>query len=275
VKLILTGTGTPHPCLHRSGPSQVVELAGEQLLFDCGEGTLSQLLRAGVEPHGIRELFLTHLHLDHIAGLTGFVFGSYYLALAHSAAQRAALQVYGPTDTDDVFESLRGAYRVDMAHRQSMGAPAQGFFDPTVRRVESGVVLQRPEYQITAAPAIHGIETYGYRIDYDGGSLVLSGDTTYAESIVALARGADVLVHEAHMADERPANPRYAPIWDAIAAIHATPEQAGRAAREAQVRRLIVTHLKPDIDPEAIKRRCASEFDGEVTVAHDLLHVDW
>ena len=63
------------------------------------------------------------------------------------------------------------------------------------------------QYRITAAPAVHGIETYGYRIDYDGGSLVLSGDTTYAESIVALARGADVLVHEAYMADERPTNP--------------------------------------------------------------------
>ncbi len=276
MRLILTGTGTPHPCLHRTGPSQVIEVAGDRLLFDCGEGTLHRLMRAGVQPHQIQDLFLTHLHLDHIAGLTGFVFGSYYLTLRDDVArQRARLQVYGPADTEDVFASLRGAYRVDLAHRRSMGTPAEGFFDETVHRVRAGAVVERAEYRVTAAPADHGIETYGFRVDYDGGSLVLSGDTTYAPSIVELARGADVLVHEAHMADARPSNPIYAPVWDNIAAIHSTPEQAGRAAREASVRRLIVTHLKPDIDPEQVRRRCAREFEGEVTVAEDLMQVEW
>jgi ribonuclease BN (tRNA processing enzyme) len=276
MRLILTGTGTPHPCLHRAGPSQIVEVAGQRLLFDCGEGTIHQLLRAGVQPQEIQDLFLTHLHLDHIAGLTGFVFGSFYFNLrAAEGQQRARLQVYGPEDTDHLFGSLRGAYRVDMANRRKMGVPTQGFFDETVHRLATGPVLERPEYRITAAPADHGIETFGFRIDYDGGSLVLSGDTTYAPSIVALARGADVLVHEAHMADERPTNPLYAPVWENIAAIHSTPEQAGRVAREAGVRRLIVTHLKPDIDASTVQRRCASEFDGEVIVAQDLMQIDW
>ncbi len=275
MRLILTGTGTPHPCLHRTGPSQVVEVAGDRLLFDCGEGTLHRLMRAGVQPQEIQDLFLTHLHLDHIAGLTGFVFGSLYLSLRDDARERGALQVYGPTDTDHVFESLRGAYRVDLAHRLSQGVPGEGYFDQTVHRVRSGTVVERAEYRVTSAPADHGIETYGFRIDYDGGSLVLSGDTTYAPSIVDLARGADVLVHEAHMADARPTNPRYAPVWDRIAAIHSTPEQAGRVAREAGVRRLIVTHLKPDIDPEQVRRRCATEFEGDVTVAEDLMEIAW
>ena len=68
----------------------------------------------------------------------------------------------------------------------------------------------------------------------------------------------------------RPSDPVYAPVWDRIAALHSTPEQAGRAAREAGVRRLVVTHLKPDIDPDEVRRRCTSEFAGEVTVAQDL-----
>jgi ribonuclease BN (tRNA processing enzyme) len=275
MRLIVTGTGTPHPSLHRAGPSQVVEVAGDRLLFDCGEGTLHRLMRAGLRPNEIQDLFLTHLHLDHIAGLTGFLFGSFYLGLRDDARQRGRLQVYGPTDTDHVFGSLRGAYRVDMAHRLSMGVPTEGYFDETVSQVVAGPVLERPEYRITAAPADHGIETYGFRVDYDGGSLVLSGDTTYAPSIVELARGADVLVHEAHMADARPTNPAYAPVWDAIAAIHSTPEQAGRVAREAGVRRLILTHLKPDVDPEQVRRRGATEFEGEIVVAEDLLQVDW
>jgi ribonuclease Z len=272
----MTGTGTPMPCLHRTGPSQVIQVAGDTILFDCGEGTLHQLLRADVRPHEIEHLFLTHLHLDHIGGLTGFVFGSYYLGLRHGVAlQRPQLQLHGPSETDQMFESLRGAYRVDLAQRLTMGAPPRGLFDETVAKVAPGSVLKRPEYHITAAPADHGMEAYGFRIDYDGGSLALSGDTTYCQSIVDLARGADVLVHEAHMADQPPADPVYRAVWERIAAIHATPEQAARAAREAGVRRLILSHLRPDVNPVEVQRRAASEFEGEVIVAEDLMAIEW
>src|SRR5262249_54044793 len=146
--------------------------------------------------------------------------------------------------------------------------------DQQVRTVQPGVVLERPGYRVSAAPADHGaMEAYAFRVDYDGGSVVLSGDTTYAESVVDLARGADVLVHESHMVDYRPTDPAYAPVWDRIAAIHSTPEQAGRVAREAGVRRLVVTHLKPDADAAQTQRRCSTEFEGEVTVAEDLMQI--
>lgn len=276
MRLILTGTGTPHPCLHRAGPSQVAAVGGDLLVFDCGEGTLHQLMRAGVPSNEVQHLFLTHLHLDHVAGLTGFIFGSWYLSRRESFSRpRAALQVYGPTDTEHLIASLRSAHRVDLADRFSKGLPQQGFFDQRVHDVRDGFTVERPEYRITAAPADHGIEAYSFRVDYDGGSLVLSGDTTYTPRLVELARGADVLVHEAHMADPRPSDPAYAPVWDNIAAIHSTPEQAGRTAAEAGVRRLIVTHLKPDIDPAAVQRRCASEFQGEVIVGADLMQIEW
>jgi ribonuclease Z len=276
MKLILTGTGTPHPCLHRAGPSQVVEVGGDRLLFDCGEATLHRLMRADVPAHEIAHLFLTHLHLDHIVGLSGFVFGSWYLSRRGRFSQpRPQLQVYGPTGTGHLFASLTAAYRDDIADRASKGLPMAGFFDQRVHPIAGGWTLQRPEYRITAAAVDHGIEAYGYRLDYDGGSLVLSGDTTYSPAVVALARGADLLVHEAHIAEPRPSDPVYAPVWDQIAAIHSTPEQAGRAAREAGVRRLILTHLKPDIDPDDVKRRAAREFAGEIVVAEDLMQIAW
>src|SRR3954470_14850602 len=100
MRLIMTGTGTPHPCLHRAGPSQVVEVAGERLVFDCGEGTLRQLMAAGVPAHEVNNLFLTHLHLDHTAGLTGFIFGSWYLSRRGDFnRERLPMAVYGPVDS--------------------------------------------------------------------------------------------------------------------------------------------------------------------------------
>src|SRR5712692_7494199 len=196
MRLIMTGTGTPHPCLQRAGPGQVVEVAGELLLFDCGEGTLRQLMSAGVPAQSVNTLFLTHLHLDHTAGLTGFIFGSWYLSRRGSFSdERLPLQVYGPAGSKPMLDSLKEAYRVDLVDRASIGLPMQGFFDYRVCPVQPGVVLERPEYRVSAATADHGgMESYGFRVDYDGGSLVLSGDTTYAESLVALARGADALV---------------------------------------------------------------------------------
>ena len=277
MRLIMTGTGTPHPCLERAGPSQVVEVAGDLLLFDCGEGTLRQLMTAGVPAQSVNTLFLTHLHLDHTAGLVGFIFGSWYLSRrGRFADQRLPLRVYGPAGSKPMLDSLKQAYAVDLADRDSIGLPMQGFFDYCVHPLQPGVVLERPEFRVSAASADHGdLESYSFRIDRDGGSLVLSGDTTFSEGVVALARGADVLVYEAHMVDLRPTDPAYVPVWDRIAAIHSTPEQAGRTAREAGVRRLILTHLKPDIDPVQTRQRCATEFDGEITVAEDLMQIEW
>ncbi|HEY7062032.1 MAG TPA: MBL fold metallo-hydrolase [Chloroflexota bacterium] len=276
MRLIMTGTGTPHPCLERAGPSQVVEVAGDLLLFDCGDGTLRQLMAAGVPAQNVSALFLTHLHEDHLVDLTGFIYGSWYLSRRGSFSnKRVPLEVYGPAGTGRMLDALKEAHCEDLEDRARVGLPMQGLFDQQVHPVEPGVILERPGYRVSAAPADHGMEAYAYRIDYEGGSLVLSGDTTYAESVVKLARGADVLVHESHMVDYRPTDPTYAPVWDNIAAIHSTPEQAGRVAHEAGVRRLIVTHLKPDVDAAQTQRRCASEFAGEVTVAEDLMQLAW
>jgi ribonuclease Z len=276
MRLIMTGTGTPHPCLERAGPSQFVEVGGDMLLFDCGEGTLRQLMRAGVPAQDVSTFFLTHLHQDHMVDLGGFIFGTWFLSRRGSFGnKRQPLEVYGPAGAEPMLDALKEAYCEDLDDRARVGLPLQGLFDQRVHSVQPGVVLERPEYRVSAAPADHGMVAYGFRIDYDGGSLVLSGDTTYAESIVELARGADVLVHESHMVDPRPTDPAYAPVWDNIAAIHSTPEQAGRVAREASVHRLIVTHLKPDVDVAQTQRRCASEFEGEVIVAEDLMQITW
>jgi len=127
MRLIMTGTGTPHPCLQRAGPGQVVEVAGELLLFDCGEGTLRQLMCAGVPAQDVNTLFLTHLHLDHTAGLTGFIFGSWYLARRGAFTnKRLRLQVYGPAGAGPTLDSLKEAYRKDLADRSNIGPADAG-----------------------------------------------------------------------------------------------------------------------------------------------------
>ncbi|HTE84401.1 MAG TPA: hypothetical protein VK821_06695 [Dehalococcoidia bacterium] len=150
----------------------------------------------------------------------------------------------------------------------------QGFFDYCVHPLQPGLVLERPEYRVSAATADHGgMESYAFRIDYDGGSLVLSHHIRREHRRVGPQR---------RHTGARGAHGRYPPERSRLRlrlGPHRrhpfNPEQAGRTAREAGVRRLIVTHLKPDVDPAETERGCATEFEGGVTVAEDLVQIEW
>ncbi len=262
------GTGCPRPSLYRSGPSQVVHVGDELFLVDCGDGTTSQLLRANIDPGSVKKLLFTHLHTDHTLGYGQFVLGGWNFG-------RRALSVWGPSGlarlNDALFTDL---YKQDIEYRLSLGRPSSGLWDIKVTEIEPGSIVQADSYRITAAEVKHSIYTVAYRFDFGEHSLVISGDTAYCPELVALARGADVLIQDCSLASsDQYRSGEAKTVWSSLREHHTSPRDAGRIAREAGVRKLVLTHFLPGVDTAAIARESAEEFAGEIIIGEDLMTV--
>ena len=268
LRVVLLGTGSIFTSLERAGPAQLV-LAGESsVLVDCGDGAYRQLLRSGREPAEVRSVLLTHLHSDHTLGYGAFVLGGW-------ARGRGELQVWGPEGTGHFHRQLFGnVYAADIAYQLSLGMSGQGLTDTRLTEIGHGWRGEVGGLVVRVAEAAHAFPNLAYRFDHDGRSLVISGDTTYTPALVELARGADLLVQDCTIAPSpRLGGERGEQLRRRLATYHSTPEQAGRTAREAGVRKLVLSHLLPDVDPADLVAGVRSEFDGEVVVGEDLLEV--
>jgi ribonuclease Z len=191
-KVTLLGTGSPQPRMDRFGPSILVEAGDKKLLFDCGRGAAQRIEQLRIPFREIDALFLTHLHSDHIVGipdlwLTGWARG-----------RKVPLQVWGPEGTKTMMSHLAEAYQFDIQIRQiDDKLPLQGVA-VVANDVQQGVVYDRAGIKITAFLVDHGVvkPALGYRVDFAGHSIVLSGDTRYSENLIRFSQKVDVLIHE-------------------------------------------------------------------------------
>ncbi|GAM99032.1 metallo-beta-lactamase family protein [alpha proteobacterium U9-1i] len=257
---VFCGTGSPLPDRSRAGPCFAV-IAGERVfVFDAGESAAETLSLMGISLGDVEAVYLTHLHSDHFDGLAP-------MALQHWAMATATepLGVIGPTGTTRLAAGLNEAYAIDHAYRTAHHAPdvlppTGGGLRPTdfvVPTVDGETVLLRDEeglrifaFRVDHAPT----DAVGYRIEYAGRSIVVSGDTARSRSLTMAARGADLLVHEAispeldrimHDATAEAGRDTLASIFTDILDYHTTPEQAGEVAEEAGVGALAITHFLP------------------------------
>jgi ribonuclease Z len=263
LKVTLLGTGNPLVNLKRSGPSQIVWVGAEPLLIDCGLGTTHQLLRAGIDPARVRHLFFTHHHSDHNMEYAGFVLSSWQVG-------RPDLRVFGPVGTAELTRTLFDQlYAVDIAYRAAQVCPREAM-DIAVHEIDAGRVYDAGAWSVIAARVQHfaGLRCYGYRFEMAGQAVALSGDTTYCESVVELARGASILVNNCSLS--LPPE-RWRPLHHMLADHQCTPRQAGRIAREAGARTLVLTHLQPEADVGWVLEEAATEFTGRIVVGEDLM----
>ena len=236
VVVTLLGTGTPRPQLDRFGAAVLVEAGADKLLFDAGRGVAQRLLQVGADFKDVRKVFVTHLHYDHVVGLPDLLLSGWIYGRA------LPLEVWGPTGVAAHVKHLRLAYDQDLRlRRRHTALPARGGgFE--AREIAPGVAYRQGDLKVTAFAVDHGVvePAFGYRVDYRGRSLVVSGDTSYSENLVAHARGVDLLVHEVATASAalRRANPRLQRVLD----YHATPRQVARVLREAQPRLAVLVH---------------------------------
>ena len=264
----LLGTGTPRPDPERYSQAILLEAGQRRLLFDAGRGAVLRLRRIGVGAETIDRVFLTHLHFDHTVGLDD-------VWLTARLWQRPGpLPVAGPAGTEEFVGHLRAAYRTDVEVRaaHSRLPAAAGALEG--RDLEPGVALADGELTVTAFSVAHGpVPALGYRIDYAGRSVVISGDTAYTENLVRHARGADVVIHEVMMASEAmlERNPRLRRVSE----YHATPAEVARAFTETEPRLGVLVHMLPfGLSEEDALAAVRAGWPGEVLIGRDLMAID-
>ena len=203
-KVTLLGTGAPVPSMERFGPSILVEAGGQKLLFDCGRGAAQRLWQLKIPLGKIDALFLTHLHSDHIVGipdvwLTGWIPAVY-------GRRELPLQVLGPTGTKDMMDNLVKAFSWDITTRAKEKNKADSGALVIAKDIREGVIWENKEIKITPFTVRHSDfidSALGYKIEYAGRTLVLSGDTRYSENLIRYSKGADVIIHEVAAANEQ------------------------------------------------------------------------
>lgn len=289
---MVLGTASQVPTRHRNHNGYLLRWDGEGILFDPGEGTQRQMLRAGVAAHDINRICITHFHGDHSLGLAGVIQRINLDRVPHPVT------AHYPASGQKFFERLRyaTAYRETVPLREEPVA-------------EDGTLAQGPSYTLEARRLSHPVESFGYRLtEPDGRRMVpellaqhgikgpdvgriqregqLGGvtlddvsehkpgqsfafvmDTRLCPGVDALAVGCDMLVIESTFLDED----------EALATDHGhlTAGQAARVARDAGVRHLVLTHFSQRYtDPQEFERQArAAGFEGELTIAADLARV--
>ena len=250
MKIIIIGSGTGVPSLKRASPALMVVMATkEHLLFDTGPGTLRQMQHLGYDYRTPDYIFYTHFHVDHIADLAAFLFAAKY----PSSPRRKPLVLVGPEGFKDFYRRLLDLYGDQLL---------SDLYELKIREIKEMPIIKR-NWKITARHLPHTESSLGYRLeDEEGKVVVYSGDTDYAPELIELAKEADLLILESSFPDEIKVGG------------HLTPRLAGRAAREANCKRLLLTHFYPECDRVDILSQCCQEYDGEIILALDMLRVE-
>lgn len=291
-EFVVLGTASQVPTRHRNHNGYVLRWDGEGIMFDPGEGTQRQMLRAGVAAHDLHRLCVTHFHGDHSLGLAGVIQRINLDRVPHPVT------AHYPASGQRFFDRLRYA----TAYRETVRLGEQPV-------ATDGVLARTPSYVLEARKLSHPVESFGYRlVEPDGRRMLperlaahgiagpdvgrlqregeLNGvtlddvsevrrgqrfafvmDTRLCDGVHALAEGCDLLVIESTFLDED----------ERLAADHGhlTAGQAARAAADAGVRHLVLTHFSQRYsDPSEFERQArAAGFAGELTVARDLMRV--
>ena len=257
----------PRVNLEQFGASTLVEAGSVRLLFDCGRGATLRLAQVGVPIGTISRLFLTHLHSDHVIQipdllLTGWVGGT----------RTIPFEVWGPTGTRDMMNHMQEAFVFDIHMRRDVDekSPADGI-KVVSHDIEQGIVFDDQGVKVTAFLVDHGpvSPAFGYRVDYRGHSVVLSGDTRVSENLVRFAQGVDVLVHE--VVDPDVIRARGQATAEAIIAHHTTPEEAGEVFARVKPRLAVYSHAP---NTEAVMTKTRKTYAGPLQGPEDMLTID-
>jgi ribonuclease BN (tRNA processing enzyme) len=257
LSITLLGTGCPQPDPHRMPSASVIHTPLGAWLLDCGDGAAWQLLRAGIAPRSVERLVFSHLHTDHTFGYAQFVLSGRLLG-------RTSLQVWGPARTRHFHQMAQDFYAND-------GGSDTGLDTVSITEYGAGRLFASPELSVDALAVRHSAETYALRFRALGQTIVHSADTAYCEPLIEFAQGADILVHNAMAVVET--SGMLGKRWDGLHAIMATPAEAGRIARLAGVKELVLVHLPSGVDPSAVSAECRSEYTGELIVGEDLMTI--
>jgi len=252
LEIIFLGTGTGAPSARRGSPGLAVLAGGLTFLIDAGPGALRQLARAGLSYNQVDFFLITHFHPDHTADLISYLFATKYWP---GFTRTGPVRIIGPAGLIELYGHFRQAYG-----RWVEPPPERVLFEElpagTPHAFNCGPV------KVESGPIPHNPESLGYRLTGpEGKTLAVTGDTDYGPDLIKLAAGVDLLVTECSFPENHKVEG------------HLIPSLAGRAAREARVKALALTHFYPETEGAEIEALVRKEFDGPVTLAEDLLRL--
>ncbi len=252
ITVIILGSGTCVPSLKRSACSVLMKIKHERLLFDCGPGTMRRLLETGTRIHDISCLFFSHAHPDHTGELASFLFATKYGGVRQ---RYFPLTIIAGNWMVEFYNKLKMVYddAIEIGSEQMQ-------FVELDEKVHDALTLEG--FSVESIPVTHSAESLAYRITTTGGvSVVYSGDTDVCDGIVKLAKDADLFICESAYPDKMKVKG------------HLTPSLAGEIATQANVKKLVLTHLYPECEKVDIERECRQTFNGALAVARDLMKI--
>jgi ribonuclease BN (tRNA processing enzyme) len=282
MQLCLLGTGSPNPLPERQAAAVLLSYGNEHILVDAGRGVTTQLVRAGVYPHELSAILITHHHYDHIGNL-----GDLLLTAWHGGS--TWLPVIGPPGTDQIVQALfEQIYQREIAFSHAFAnataTPLLNIQDVVhITTLIGGQQYQQPTWRASAAMVDHGQQLglsfeqwpcLAYRIEIAGKSIVISGDTIMCDNLIALAMGADVLVQCCFLADADLTTPARQLLANMVIA---TSGQAGKIAAQAGVKQLVLTHfsgMQPD-RLALIESDVHRDYSGQVHLGTDLFTLNF
>jgi ribonuclease Z len=259
--------------MNRFGPSTLVEAGEQKLLFDAGRGALQRLTELKVPWQAVQGVFLTHLHSDHVVGFPDLWLTGWLIA----PGRTVPLQVWGPRGTKNMMSHLKQAYESDIRFRIDNERMAPDGALLQAREINEGMVYDKGGVRVTAFEVDHAPvkPAFGYRINYAGRSVVLSGDTRVSEKLIRYAQGADVLVHEVLVPEtlQRLGVPpdRAKNIVD----YHTTPEQAGDVFTRTSPKLAVYSHIcTPAATDQELLLQTRKTYTGPLELGEDLIVIE-
>ena len=280
LKVTLLGTGSPPPEIERFGPSTLVEAGTETMVFDAGRGASQRLWQLGIRLGDVNALFLTHLHSDHVVGIPDLWLHRW----VGMTEQTPPLEVFGPPGSQEMMSFLSKAYQSDIRQRGEPGGRGRkASFTVIAHDMVQGVVYERNGVKVTAFDVDHGdpkMPAFGYRVDYAGHSVVISGDTRSSDNLVRFAQGTDVLIHEV-MAARPEAISRSETLRRTVGS-HTSPEEAGKVFERVKPKLAVYTHVSLMAAArsvmaglaESLIPRTRTTYAGPLEVGEDLMTIE-
>lgn len=281
-RVVLLGTqGGPTFSPQRLGVSTLVIAGQERLLFDAGRNLTTGLARVAISPADVTRVFVTHLHSDHIVSLPELLISPWAFQ-----GRSVPLEVWGPKGTRTMMRKFQEALAFDIHVRRDVDEkfPASGV-RVIAKDIREGVVYEANGVKVTAFLVDHGPvkPAFGYRIDYRGHSVALSGDTKPSENLVKFASGVDLLVHEvsrfkqdpqlAGPPDELLPNSRQTRRQAATIAEHHTDGlEAGTVLARVKPKLAVFSHYS--VNPEATLPLVRRNYSGPVEFGEDSMTIE-
>jgi len=255
-EVIVLGGGTPTPTESRFGSAHALRIGDEVLMFDCGPAATHKLVKAGLYPTQVDNLFFTHHHFDHNIDYPCFLLCRWDQA----AGKGSELNVYGPKLTEEITQKIigvGGAFESDWQARINLPGSQRVFVNrggtlprippaPNAKDIGVGEVASGKNWQVTAALAEHAqpwLDSLAYRVDTPDGSVVFTGDTQPCQSVIDLARDADMML---------------CMCWDDQEVMNQSGEAPGQCgttgaaemAQAAGVKKLVLVHMGPNLSAQ-------------------------